>query len=84
MQHPHLGMGHRAPHHLPIGASGIVCAVTQRVHPMLRCAACAYFQGMLVGPDPCVLCAAPLRQSPRRGRRRRRSTLIFDQDWPEE
>jgi hypothetical protein len=84
MQHPQLGMGHRAPTHLAIAASGIVCAVTQRPQPMLRCSACAYFQGMLVGPDPCVLCAAPIHRPGRRAQRTRRSSLIFDQDWPDD
>jgi hypothetical protein len=84
MQHPQLGMGHRAPTHLAIAASGIVCAVTRRPQPMLRCSACAYFQGMLVGPDPCVLCAAPIHRPGRRAQRTRRSSLIFDQDWPDD
>lgn len=84
MQHPRLDAGHRAPLHLAIVASGVTCAITGRPQPMLRCSSCAYFQGMLVGTDPCVLCAAP---APRRGRRtprRRRSSLIFDEDWPDE
>ena len=64
MHHPQLGVGHRAPTQLAIAPSGVVCSVTRRLQPMLRCSACAYFQGMLVGPDPCVLCAAP--RPPRR------------------
>jgi hypothetical protein len=84
MQHPRLGMGHRAPSHLAIVASGVRCSITGRPQPMLRCSSCAYFQGMLVGPDPCVLCAAPAARRIRRTPRRRRSSLIFDQDWPDE
>jgi hypothetical protein len=59
MHHPQLGVGHRPPDHLAIVASEVVCAITRRPQPMLRCSTCAYFQGMLVGPEPCVLCAAP-------------------------
>lgn len=84
MQHPQLGMGHRTPAHLAIAPSGVVCALTRRLQPMLRCSACAYFQGMLVGPDPCVLCAAPARRPPRRLPSHRRPSLIFDQDWPDD
>jgi hypothetical protein len=51
---------------------------------MLRCSACAYFQGMLVGPDPCVLCAAPARRPPRPLAGRGRPSLIFEQDWPDD
>ncbi|HSI99247.1 MAG TPA: hypothetical protein VLA59_02555 [Patescibacteria group bacterium] len=84
MRHPHLGVGHRAPFHLAIAATGVVCAMTRRLQPMLRCSSCTYFQGMLVGPDPCVLCAAPTSQPPRRVPRRGRPSLIFDQDWPDD
>jgi hypothetical protein len=84
MHHPQLGVGHRAPTQLAIAPSGVVCSVTRRLQPMLRCSACAYFQGMLVGPDPCVLCAAPIHRPGRRGQRPRRSSLIFDQDWPDD
>jgi hypothetical protein len=84
MQHPRLGVGHRAPAHLAIVASGVTCAITGRPQPMLRCSSCAYFQGMLVGPDPCVLCAAPARGLGRRLRARSRRPLIFDQDWPDD
>ena len=83
MDHPQLGVGHRAPFHLAIVATSLICPITRRPQPMLRCSSCSYFQGMLVGPDPCVLCAAPTRPG-RRQPPRRRSTLIFDQDWPDD
>lgn len=83
MRHPDPGMRNRAPYRLPIASSGVVCAMTGRLQPMLRCSACPHFQGMLVGPAPCVLCAVPIR-FPRRRTRTRRSTLIFDRDWPDD
>lgn len=84
MRHLLLGMGHRPPDRLAVVASDVICAITRRRQPMLRCSSCAHFQGMLVGPDPCVLCAAPTRGAARRTPRRRRSSLIFDEDWPDD
>ena len=83
MDHPQLGVGHRSPSHLAIVASSLICPITHRSQPMLGCSSCAYFQGMLVGPDPCVLCAVPTRR-PRRRPRGRSSRLIFDEDWPDD
>ena len=84
VHHPQRGVGHRAPSKLAIDLSGVVCALTRRPQPMLRCSACGYFQGMLIGPDPCVLCAAPIHRPGRRALRSRRSSLAFDQDWPDD
>jgi hypothetical protein len=84
MRHLQLGVRHRPPHLLPIVAADVICAITRRSQPMLRCSSCTHFQGMLVGPDPCVLCAAPTRPPRRRTRRRDRSSLFFDQDWPDD
>lgn len=84
MRHLQLVVGHRPPGHIATVTSDVVCAITRRPQPMLRCSSCAYFQGMLVGPDPCVLCAAPSRGAARGTPRRRRSALIFDEDWPDD
>ena len=82
MDRPLLGVGDRSPTDLAL-ASRLICPITRRPQPMLRCSSCRHFHGMLVGPDPCVLCAAPTRQ-PGSRTRSRRSTLIFDRDWPDD
>lgn len=84
MRHLQLGVGHRPPGHLAIATSDVICLVTRSPQPMLRCSSCAYFQGMLVGPDPCVLCAAPTRGAARAAPRHGRSVLVFDEDCPDD
>lgn len=58
MAHAHMGAQHRSPSRLAIAESGVTCAITQLCQPMLRCSGCPHFQGMLLGPDPWVLCTA--------------------------
>ncbi|MGZ8474913.1 MAG: hypothetical protein ACXWWQ_01625 [Candidatus Limnocylindria bacterium] len=84
MRHLQLGVGHRPPDRLAIVAAHVACPLTRRSQPMLRCSSCPHFEGMLVGPDLCVLCAAPARRAVWRTPRRRRTGLIFDQDWPDD
>jgi len=82
MDQPQPGVGARSPADLAL-ASRLICPITRRPQPMLRCPSCRHFHGMLVAPAPCVLCAVPTRE-PRSRTRSHRSTLIFDRDWPDD
>jgi len=77
-----LGASHRAPIHVAVISAMVVCPLTRRARSVTDCAACPLCQGMLVGPDPYVLCAAPARSAGRRHRAHR--ALVFEEDWPDE
>jgi hypothetical protein len=77
-----LGVGHRPPRHLAIVAgTGVRCPLTDRPRAISRCRRCRYLQGSLDGPQPCILCAAPLDGA--HGRGQRGAHLVFFEDWPE-
>ena len=77
-----LGASHRRPFMSPSSAALVVCPMTRRSRPLTDCAACPLCQGMLVGPDPYVLCAAPARGAGRPHSAHR--SLVFEEDWPDE
>jgi hypothetical protein len=63
-----LRAAHRAPIHVAVIRAMVVCPLTRRPRSLTDCAACPLCQGMLIGPDPCMLCAAPARSAGRRHR----------------